>query len=236
MVIPAHDEQDLLGHCLDALDECRAVTPVPVTVTVVLDSCTDASARIAHGRARVLRLDARNVGMARAAGFDSPGHARAGGTDNTDGTDGTDGTVGADGHWYATTDADSRVPRTWLADQLALAEAGADVVAGLVEVDDWSDWSPATRQRYLEGYRRGPGHRHVHGANIGVSARAYRRLGGFTPLAVHEDVQLVDRAERAGMSVAWSTAAPVLTSARRSARVFGGFAGHLATTDQAVSQ
>ena len=242
MVIPAHDEQDLLGHCLDALDECRDVTPVPVTVTVVLDSCTDGSARVCEGRARVLRVDARNVGMARAAGFDQPGRARAGGTVRATGTGGTagtgnaDGTVYADGHWYATTDADSRVPRTWLVDQLALAEAGADVVAGLIEVDDWSDWSPATRQRYLEGYRRGPGHRHVHGANIGVSARAYRRLGGFEPLALHEDVRLVERAERAGMSVAWSTAAPVLTSARRAARAFGGFAGHLATTDQAVSR
>ena len=34
VVIPAHDEQDLLAGCLDALEDCIAATPVPVTVTV----------------------------------------------------------------------------------------------------------------------------------------------------------------------------------------------------------
>lgn len=216
VVIPAHDEQDLLAGCLDALEDCIAATPVPVTVTVVLDSCRDATEEIARGRARIVRTSARNVGIARARGFDSlrrPSSRR----------------------WYATTDADSRVPRTWLTDQLAVARSGADVVAGLIAVDDWSDWTPATRLSYLEGYHPGPGHRHIHGANIGISARAYRQLGGFDPLPVHEDVQLVRRAQAAGLTVAWSTAAPVMTSARRTARAPGGFAGHLAATECAAT-
>src|SRR5699024_7601881 len=89
---------------------------------------------------------------------------------------------------------------------------------------------------YLEGYHPGPGHRHIHGANIGISARAYRQLGGFDPLPVHEDVQLVRRAQAAGLTVAWSTAAPVMTSARRTARAPGGFAGHLAATECAATE
>ena len=216
VVIPAHDEQDLIAGCLDSLDVCAEATPVPVTVTVVLDSCTDATEDVARGRARIVRSDARNVGAARALGFDTlprPGPTQFG------------------QRWYATTDADSRVPRTWLVDQLALALDGADLVAGLVEVTDWSDWNPATRTRYLEGYRSGADHRHIHGANIGISARAYRDLGGFEPLPVHEDVRLVQRAERAGLAVEWSTAAPVTTSARRHSRTPGGFSGHLATTE-----
>ena len=52
VVIPAHDEQDLLAGCLDALEDCIAATPVPVTVTVVLDSCRDATEKIARGRER----------------------------------------------------------------------------------------------------------------------------------------------------------------------------------------
>ncbi|MBC7305591.1 MAG: glycosyltransferase [Dietzia sp.] len=217
VVIPVHDEQELLPGCLDSLEACAAVTPVPVTVTVVLDSCTDASETIARGRVRIVRCDARNVGAARAVGFDSlprPASPQRSGQ-----------------RWYATTDADSRVPPTWLADQLARALDGADVVAGLVEVTDWSEWNPDTRVRYLEGYRAGSDHRHIHGANIGISARAYRDLGGFEPLPVHEDVRLVHRAEEAGLAIAWSTATPVTTSARRHSRTPGGFSGHLALTE-----
>ena len=63
VVIPAHDEQDLLAGCLDALEDCIAATPVPVTVTVVLDSCRDATEEIARERARIVRTSARNVGI-----------------------------------------------------------------------------------------------------------------------------------------------------------------------------
>ena len=246
VVIPAHDEQDLLAGCLDALEDCIAATPVPVTVTVVLDSCRDATEEIARGRARIVRTSARNVGIARARGFDSlrrPSSSSL--TTRTSSTSsplppGPTAPPGAAAspsrRWYATTDADSRVPRTWLTDQLAVARSGTDVVAGLIAVDDWSDWTPATRLSYLEGYHPGPGHRHIHGANIGISARAYRQLGGFDPLPVHEDVQLVRRAQAAGLTVAWSTAAPVMTSARRTARAPGGFAGHLAATECATRE
>ena len=189
VVIPAHDEQDLLAGCLDALADCIAATPVPVTVTVVLDSCSDATEEIARGRARLVRTSARNVGIARARGFDSLRCSSSSSPSSSSPS------APRTRRWYATTDADSRVPRSWLTDQLALARAGADVVAGLVEVDAWLDWAPATRLRYLEGYHPGPGHRHIHGADIGISARAYRQLGGFDPLPVHEDVQLVRRAQ-----------------------------------------
>ena len=236
VVIPAHDEQDLIAGCLDALDECIAATPVPVTVTVVLDDCGDATAEIARGRARLVSITARSVGIARASGFAAVSRSSSSSTSPTDSarhrSPSAAGAPSPPGsRWYATTDADSRVPRTWLTDQLALARSGADVVAGLVEVDDWSDWAPATRLRYLEGYHPGPGHRHIHGANIGISSDAYHRLGGFDSVPVDEDVYLVLRAQRAGLTVAWSTAAPVTTSARRIARAPGGFASHLAATE-----
>ncbi|ODQ83603.1 hypothetical protein BFG51_09640, partial [Dietzia alimentaria] len=172
VVIPAHDEQDLLAGCLDALEDCTAATPVPVTVTVVLDSCRDATEEIARGRARIVRTSAHNVGIARARGFDSlrrPSSSSPGSVPSPSPA--------------LVRDHRRRLPRarTWLTDQLAVARSGADVVAGLIAVDDWSDWTPATRLSYLEGYHPGPGHRHIHGANIGISARAYRTARRLRP-------------------------------------------------------
>lgn len=218
VVVPAHDEEELLGACLDALEACLASAPLPATLTVVLDDCADRTEELARGRARLVHVDGRNVGAARAAGFaDALGRAAA-----------------PDRRWLATTDADSRVPPTWLADQLRLAWAGADVVAGLVEVDDWSAWDPATRAEYLSGYSSTAGHRHVHGANLALSSRAYRTVGGFAAVARDEDVQLVRSAEAAGLVVAWSGSTPVATSGRRLARTPDGFAGHLARTERAA--
>ena len=73
------------------------------------------------------------------------------------------------------------------------------------------------------------GHPHVHGANLGVSAEAYGRVGGFRALALHEDVQLVASLVDAGWRVARTARARMVTSARSDNRVAGGgFAAYLA--------
>ena len=49
VLVPAHNEQDLLPACLAAvLTAARGVT-LPVDIVVVLDACTDNSARTAAG-------------------------------------------------------------------------------------------------------------------------------------------------------------------------------------------
>jgi hypothetical protein len=63
----------------------------------------------------------------------------------------------------------------------------------------------------------------VHGANLGVSAQAYLRAGGFAPLACSEDVALVEQLQATGARIAWSAAPRVVTSARRASRARGGF-------------
>ncbi len=96
--------------------------------------------------------------------------------------------------WLSCTDADSRVPEDWLVAQLAL---GADAVCGTVTVDRWSEgFEPQARIRYHDAYQDSDGHRHIHGANLGISAAAYVRAGGFEALACHEDVQLVRQLQR----------------------------------------
>ncbi|HUD32119.1 MAG TPA: glycosyltransferase family 2 protein, partial [Variovorax sp.] len=63
----------------------------------------------------------------------------------------------------------------------------------------------------------------IHGANLGVSAEAYERVGGFRPLACSEDVALVEALQASGARIAWSAAPRVTTSARADARARGGF-------------
>jgi glycosyltransferase involved in cell wall biosynthesis len=209
VVVPAHDEQDLLPACLRSIAvAAEQVAPVAVEVIVVADACTDDTPALAAAAgATVLSTAARNVGRARGAGL---GHALR---------------AGPDGLWLATTDADSRVPPNWLRWHLQHAEAGADLVAGAVVVEDWSGWPAGLPALYEQRYRAATAH--AHGANLGVSAGAYRAAGGVPPIRHSEDQALIDRVRRAGGHVVTDDRCPVVTSARRSGRAPHGFAAHL---------
>ena len=209
ILIPVHNEEALLAECLDAALVAASHPDLhgeAVQILVVLDSCSDASAVIASAYpVQCLDVQARNVGQARGVG------ARH--------------LLNAGARWIACTDADSRVSPDWLVAQLALE---ADAVCGTVTVDTWSeDFDTSAQIRYHQGYAARDGHRHIHGANLGVSAGAYIRAGGFEPLACHEDVQLVRDLERCGASIAWSHRPQVVTSARLQARAQGGFGDFL---------
>lgn len=213
VAVPAHDEQALLGRCIAALQRAArhpGLQGEPVQLVVVLDACSDGSAEVvAAAGADVLALQVqhRNVGRTRAAGAQA--------------------LLAAGARWLAFTDADSEVADDWLVAQLAHHQAGADAVCGCVTVADWSMHSPQVRGRYEALYRPVDGHRHIHGANLGVQAEAYRRAGGFRPLACSEDVALVHDLEAGGARIAWSITPRVHTSARMQARARGGFADHL---------
>lgn len=217
VVVPAHNEEDHLAACLASL-QAAGRHPLlggeGVQIVVVLDSCDDHSADIARRLgAQTLSCDGRNVGAARALGA---AHALAAGA-----------------RWLAFTDADSVVARDWLVAQLALC---SDAVCGTVQVDDWTahddpaDSGRARRlaEQHAAHYRDRDGHRHIHGANLGVAATAYADAGGFPPLASSEDVALVRALQASGASIAWSAAPRVVTSARRSFRAPGGFGATLA--------
>lgn len=212
VVIPAHDEQDHIAACLGAV-LLAARSPLlfgePVHVVVALDACGDATAAVAHDAGvATVSVQARNVGVARAAGAEA--------------------CLAAGARWLAFTDADTLVAPDWLAAQLRLR---SDAVCGTVAVRDWGDYSPAMRRRYARHYRDADGHRHIHGANLGVSAAAYRRAGGFPPLASSEDVALVDALTAIGASIAWSAAPRVATSARKDFRAPEGFGATLLRID-----
>lgn len=213
VVVPAHNEALVLEQCLRSVLTAAVCVGVPTQIIVVLDACDDGSAAVAQdfgGDVRVITIDARNVGAARAAGFE---YARSIGNMDDSRT------------WYATTDADSTVGPDWLVRQIAV---NADVVVGVVHVPEWRHHPPVVALRHVRGYRsNGPDHDHVHGANLGFRADAYWRVGGFAALETGEDVELVERFERDGHVISRDPSLSVATSDRQIARAPAGFAHHL---------
>ncbi len=212
VVVPARDEQMLLGACLDAVALAADQVTVPVVTVVVLDRCTDGTEAVLRGRdVTAIPTTVGCVGGARAAGV-GEGLRRLTATQ-------------AARVWIANTDADSVVPRQWLTHHRDQADSGADLLLGTVDVAG----APAGLvSAWLTGYTAADGHPHVHGANFGVRASTYLRAGGFESVAVHEDVRLAAavRADTAAV-ILRTAAAPVLTSGRLVARAPGGFAAHL---------
>lgn len=225
VIVPAHNEQDLLPSCLASLRRAaRALAVMPVHLVVVADACRDRTAEVARrGGATVVTIRARNVGMARAAGarevLRRTRHLHPANV------------------WLATTDADTLVPRRWLRQHACYANRGWDAVAGTIRVADWSGYPPWVRSAFREHYgaRRGP-HPHVHGANLGFRAAAYLRAGGFPAAPTAEDHALVAALTSAGGRVLRTSAITVATSARREARAPRGFSHHLAKLEEGLER
>lgn len=209
VVIPAHNEENHINRCVISIIEAAShpgLNGMPVRLVVVLDACTDATEGLAASAgAMVLNVHHKNVGKARGAGAELLLNLGVG--------------------WLAFTDADTIVPPDWLFQQI---EANADAVCGIVEVDSWRGYGDRVREHYLNLYQFKDEHRHVHGANLGVSAQAYRRAGGFQPLPSHEDVCVVADLERTGARIAWTSSNPAVTSARTDYKCREGFGEYLA--------
>lgn len=231
-VVPAHDEEELIGACLDALLVARGAVlrlrpELQVGIVVVLDDCRDDTARIVRERlagfdpeeAITVVIDERSVGAARRAGVAAAGRSGAAGS----------GAAEVSERWIANTDADSRVPEDWFSVHARAFDDGVDVLLGTVR-PDFTDFSERDVERWTETHP--PGHLpgNVHGANLGVRADRLDELGGFRELAEHEDVDLVERARAAGLRVVPTPDAPVETSGRRRGRTPGGYAAFLAET------
>lgn len=219
IVIPAHNEAELLPRCLAALGAAiepvvAVIDPAPpiVSVVVVLDRCTDATESIAAGftGVRLVRSEAGGVGAARRAGVRSVLKTTADFTGTT---------------WIASTDADSAVPPNWLTSQLAFARNDVHLVLGTVEPDEHLD--AETRARWVAEQRLVEGHPHVHGANLGVRADWYLAAGEFPGTDSDEDVALVAALRSRRASEIRTARLPVRTSGRLIGRAPGGFAAYL---------
>ncbi|NDZ78245.1 glycosyltransferase [Streptomyces sp. SID10853] len=210
VIIPAHNEAATLPATLRSLKAAaahRAVPGVPLVTVVAADACTDGTAAVARRvGARVVELARRNVGVARAAAAEEALRLLR---------------PYEHGLWIATTDADTVVPADWLAHQLRHAEEGWECLVGTVRLTPHPLLHPAVVAKHNAQYFAGrPAdsvlwtHPHIHGANLGVTAAAYRAAGGFPPLAHSEDRALVAALQRQHRRILRTDRCPVLTSSR----------------------
>lgn len=172
VLIPARNEEALLARCLESVIQAIDSLSLPMKATIVLvsDCSTDRTAEIADSligdRGRVLHTRAGTVGTSRAI-------AASYAIEST--------LTRLSKVWLANTDADCVVPSTWLSDQINLAESGIEAVAGTISVDSFEEHGPevpgcfrASYSIYADG-----SHPHIHGANLGVRADCYVRVGGW---------------------------------------------------------
>lgn len=236
VVVPARDEEQRIGACLDALAAQAEIDPAAYETIVVLDACGDGTGReveAARRRWPQLRLltlqgPGRGAGPARATGMDV-GCARLESAGQVDGL-------------LATTDADSVVAPDWIARQLEAIAAGAEAIGGEILLDAAeAERLPGTvirgrdadlAQRTRLAQNRGPAeHAHFAGASIGLTPGAYRRAGGMGWLAALEDQELEDRLAAAGVPIHRPRPVRVTTSARTDGRAERGLALDLALAD-----
>ena len=209
VVVPAHNEEELIESCLRSIRSAARHSPLPVELIVVADTCDDRTAEVALSYGSVIEVSHHNVGAARRAGFHALREPQR--------------------TWLTTTDADSVVPDDWFAWQLIYASAGVELLAGTVCVRDWSTYSHHVQNDYERRYRAARASTRIHGCNLGFLGSRYTSIGGFASLAVDEDRDLVRRFLAAEARVVWSDAFPVTTSARTTGRAPGGFAAYLRT-------
>ncbi len=238
VAVPARDEADRIGACLGALLDQRDLSGQPlaagsVRILVLANNCTDdtaAAARRISGPIEVIEEtlppSSANAGAARrwvmdaAADRLSAGHAGL----------------------ICTTDADSRPRPDWIARLQSAVSAGAEAVAGAVDFDPQEKavvgFSEARRRESHysalqaeitahtdpEAHNPWPNHIWAWGANLAVTASAYRRVGGLPPKALAEDRAFVEALRLHDIPVRHCLEARVWTSARRVGRAEGGLA------------
>ena len=237
VAVPARDEAERISACLNALLDQRELDGAPsltdaIHVVVLANNCRDDTAEIARrsgGLIEVVEADlppsSANAGAARRAAMDAAASRLPGGA----------GLI-------CTTDADSRPRPDWIARLWKAVDGGAEAVAGAVDFDPLEaaalSFSPGRRDeaRYAalqaeivaradpEAHNPWPNHIWAWGANLAVTASAYRRVGGLPPTPLAEDRAFVEQLRRHDVPVRHCLEARVWTSARRLGRADGGLA------------
>ncbi len=235
VAIPVRNEAERIAGCLEALD--GQVGAQVAHVVLLLNNCTDGSADIArrvtlrsgtrlHLLERTLPPHLANAGHARRLAILAA--ASLAGPDDV----------------LLTSDADARVDPDWLAANLAVIAAGADVVAGWVELDP-IEWGNIPARLHEDDARECaydrlcdeiharldpdpadplPRHTQHSGASIAVTMAAYRLTGGVPDVPSGEDRAFMAALRRAGAKVRHAPEVHVVVSGRTCGRSVGGMA------------
>ena len=228
IVLPARDEAGRVADAIEAIgDAALAVRPSVAVVVMVVDHSSSDDTRVI-ARESLAALSERGV-ITRMVS------ATRGGV----GTARHLGIVAMTGHWrrpqrawVLSTDADSRVRPDWIVRYVRHGEAGAQAVAGVVDLLDEvesGDFRARWRVDYGGTVRSDGTHPHAHAANLGVRLDAYRRAGGFRDVGPADDRDLWRRLRAIGIDPVADGSIVVDTSGRRTGRVPAGFATALST-------
>jgi Glycosyl transferase family 2 len=249
VAIPVKDEEERLPACLRALAHQldRSGQPIPPTlVRVVLfaNNCADQSASLGRSLGELWSLDIRVVEASLPPEAAHAGGARRAAMDLAEtwleeGGE-KDGVI-------LTTDADSQVAPSWIAENLAAFEAGAEAVLGRIDLDGEGKFLPEAlhRRGALEDSYEGmltevfwrldplehnpwPHHATISGASLGVTRAAYCRVGRLPRVPLGEDKALVALLSRQDARIRYSPTIRVITSGRTNGRAPGGVADTLA--------
>jgi glucosyl-3-phosphoglycerate synthase len=194
VVVPARNEEALIGSCLEALATQTGVGSFEYEVLLILDRCTDET----EARARETAVDHPRLRLHLLAG---PGEGS--GPTRQVGMDAACARllrVGRPEGLIACTDADTVVAPDWLTAQLRAVSRGARAIGGRIELADDGSLPESVWRRYAEQGRRrherllsGPGpkgetqHWQFSGASLTLTAAVYREIGGLEPLPALED-------------------------------------------------
>ena len=238
VVVPARNEEALIGYCLAALAEQKGISCEEYEVLLVLDRCTDATeaqalevaAEHPDLRLHLLEGPGRGAGNARRVGMEEA-HARLLSSGRPDGL-------------IASTDADTVVAPDWLSTQLQAASRGARAIGGRIELRDDGDLTEGVAGWHAEQGRlrqremladldaaNGPlraEHWQFSGASLALTASAYSEIGGLKPRAALEDEYLERALSRCGIPIERPLSVRVATSARLVGRAKRGLARDLA--------
>ncbi len=226
VVIPARDEEQTIAGCLLAL-AVQTIGVESFETIVVLDACRDRTGELIvrlaaeHGL-RLATLDGpgEGSGVARRLGMEAAAERLL--------------ALGAGDALIASTDADSRPAPDWLERQLAYVRDGARAVAGLIELDPAEgailpravrsrrDRDAASRLAQVRQRDPAAEHHHFAGASIGITAAAYRAVGGLEPVSALEDAAFAGRLEQHRVPILRAGDVRVRTSARSQGRVAHG--------------
>jgi len=250
VVVPVRDEAATLGDSLRALahqvdDRGRPLDAATYEVLVLANNCRDESARVCRQVARRhpwLRLHLAEVELPTA-------EAHVGGARRLVMDQAFYRLVsrGRDRGVIASTDGDTRVAATWLAEIRAAVAAGADAVAGRIFIDHEGlmGLPPGTRRSHLKsaGYEYllaeyaartdplpwdpWPGHHQHYGASLAVTVAAYRRAGGVPDVPDLEDIALCRSLLRVDARVRHSPRVRAWTSGRLHGRASRGLSWQL---------
>lgn len=229
IVVPARDEEGLIGASLLALAGQTGVPHDHFEVLLVLDRCTDRTeararrVKEANPHLRLFFLDGpgRGSGHARRVGMEAACERLL--------------AVGRPDGLIASTDADTVVAPDWLSVQLDAVAAGARAIGGRIglaeddtlpsRVRTWhADHSEARYRKLLSepDHKGTTEHWQFSGASLSVTAETYREVGGLEPLTSLEDEYLEGALRRRGIPIERLLAVRAATSPRLKGRAERG--------------